>query len=64
MHHRQQVRRLAEQAAEAVDLPTRTEMNDVYRRLHDLQREVLGLRRDLRAAGRARAKPAAKRGKS
>lgn len=65
MHHRQQLRRLAEQTAESVDLPTRTEMNDVYRRLHDLQREVHSLRRDLRAAtARPPAKPAMKRGKS
>ena len=32
----------------AVDLPTGTEMKDVYRRLHDLQREVHALKRELR----------------
>ena len=42
------VRQLFEGAAKAVDLPTGTEMKDVYRRLHDLQREVHALKRELR----------------
>ncbi|MBV9775927.1 MAG: hypothetical protein JO143_02655, partial [Acetobacteraceae bacterium] len=42
-------RKVAEQTARVVDLPTRTELDDVYRRLHDLTREVHGLRRELRA---------------
>ena len=45
---RLEVRKMAEQTARAVDLPTRTELDDVYRRLHDLTREVHGLRRELR----------------
>jgi Poly(R)-hydroxyalkanoic acid synthase subunit (PHA_synth_III_E) len=48
MRQRLEVRKLAEQAAKAVDMPTRTEIDDVYRRLHDLTREVHGLRRELR----------------
>jgi hypothetical protein len=52
MRHKLEVRKLAEQAAMAVNMPTRTEMDDVYRRLHDLQREVHSLRRDLRASKR------------
>jgi hypothetical protein len=46
-----------ERLAKAVDMPTRTEMTDVYRRLHELNREVYALRRELRAARRER-KPA------
>ena len=49
MRHRLEVRKIAEQAATAVDLPTRTELDDVYRRLHELTREVHGLRHELRA---------------
>ncbi len=48
MRQRQEVRKLFEGAAKAVDLPTGTEMKDVYRRLHDLQREVHALKRELR----------------
>jgi len=50
-----EVRKLAERAAQAVDLPTRTEMDDVYRRVHDLTREIHGLRRELRALKQDRA---------
>jgi hypothetical protein len=53
MRQRQEVRKLAERAAQAVDLPTRTEIDDVYRRVHDLTREVHGLRRELRALRQA-----------
>ena len=49
MRQRREVRKTFERAAKAVDMPTRTEMNDVYRRLHDLTREVHGLRREIRA---------------
>jgi hypothetical protein len=49
MRQRREVRKTAERAAKAVDLPTRTEMTDVYQRLHDLTREVYGLRREVRA---------------
>ena len=48
MRQRLEVRNLFEGAAKAVDLPTGTEMKDVYRRLHDLQREVHALKRELR----------------
>ena len=48
MRQRREVRKTVESAAKAVDLPTRTEINDVYQRLHDLTREVHGLRRELR----------------
>jgi hypothetical protein len=37
-----------EKLAKMVDMPTRTEMTDVYRRLHDLNREVHTLRKELR----------------
>jgi hypothetical protein len=53
MRQRLEVRKLAERAAQTVDLPTRTELDDVYRRLHDLTREVHGLRRELRALRQA-----------
>ncbi len=55
MRQRREVRRTFERAAKAVDLPTRTEMNDVYQRLHDLVREVHGLRREVRALRQAQA---------
>jgi len=49
MRQKQEMRRAVEMAAEAVDMPTRTEMSDVYRRLHDLLREVHSLRREVHA---------------
>jgi hypothetical protein len=49
MRQKQEMRRAVEMAAEAIDMPTRTELTDVYRRLHDLLREVHGLRREVRA---------------
>ena len=61
---RLELRKLAERAAQAVDLPTRTEMDDVYLRLHDLKQEVYGLRGELRVLKRERTagktKPVAK----
>ncbi len=48
-----------EKIAKAVDLPTRSEMTDLYRRLHDLTREVHALRQEVRAL-RAAPKPAAR----
>lgn len=47
-----EVRKLAARAAEAVDLPTRAEIDDVYRRLHDLRQEVHALRGELRSLKR------------
>lgn len=55
MRQRQEVRKLAEKAAQALDMPTRTEMEDVYRRLHDLTREVDALRHEVRELRRERA---------
>ncbi len=52
MRQRQEVRKLTESVAKAIDLPTRGEINDVYARLHDLLREVHGLRHELRALKR------------
>ena len=46
-----------EKFARAVDLPTRSEMTDLYRRLHDLTREVHALRQEVRTL-RAAPKPA------
>jgi hypothetical protein len=60
MRQRRAVRTTFERAAKGVDLPTRTEMTDVYQRLHDLLREVHGLRREVRALREAPAAPAAK----
>ena len=46
---RLQIRKLSEAAAEALDLPTHTDFNDVCQRLHHLHLEVHSLRRELRA---------------
>lgn len=59
MKQRQDIRRRVEIASEAMDMPTRTEMLDVYQRLHGLMREVSSLRREVRELKRA--KPAAGR---
>ena len=45
---RQQLGGTVERIAKAVDLPTRSEMTDLYRRLHDLTREVYALRQEIR----------------
>ena len=60
MRQRRAVRTTFERAAKAVDLPTRTEMTDVYQRLHDLTRAVHGLRREVRALRETQAAPAQK----
>jgi Poly(R)-hydroxyalkanoic acid synthase subunit (PHA_synth_III_E) len=67
MGQRQEARKFGERIAQTVDLPTRTELDDVYRRLHDLLREVHNLRRELRAlkrgaAPRANPKPLVRAG--
>ncbi|SEE69509.1 Poly(R)-hydroxyalkanoic acid synthase subunit (PHA_synth_III_E) [Rhizobiales bacterium GAS191] len=52
-----ETRRYFGQIAEAADYPSRAELNDVYRRLHELHREVVSLRRaldSLTSASRAR----------
>jgi hypothetical protein len=61
VQHRRELSGAFEKAARAVNMPTRTEMTDVYRRLHDLTREVHALRQEIRdmrrsskATGRAK----------
>jgi len=49
---RREIGGAVERLAKAVDMPTRTEMTDVYRRLHELNREVHALRREIRALRR------------
>ena len=49
MEQRQATRKRAEVVAEALDMPTRTEMLDVYKRLHGLTREVHALRAEVRS---------------
>jgi hypothetical protein len=55
MRQRREVRKVGERMARTADLPTRTEMDDVYRRLHDLHREVHGLQAEIRALKRGAA---------
>jgi Poly(R)-hydroxyalkanoic acid synthase subunit (PHA_synth_III_E) len=45
--YRLELRKIGERGARLFDVPTRTEMTDVYRRLRDMQREVQKLRREL-----------------
>ncbi|HET6185101.1 MAG TPA: poly(R)-hydroxyalkanoic acid synthase subunit PhaE [Acetobacteraceae bacterium] len=49
MRQRQEVRKLTEGFARALDLPTRSELDEVHRRMHDMTRELHALRRELRA---------------
>ncbi len=56
--HRRELGGAVERLAKLVDMPTRTEMTDVYRRLHDLNREVHALRKEVREL-RRRPEPAA-----
>ena len=51
---------LVEIGAKAMDLPTRSEMDDVHKTLHELKREVRRLKRQLAAAEEA-GKPSASR---
>ena len=44
---RSRERELVELVANAFDLPTRTEIDDAHRSVHDLKREVRALRREL-----------------
>ena len=50
-----ETRRYFERLAKAVDNPSRSELDDVYHRLHELRREVASLRRKLEAANVASA---------
>ena len=68
INQRLETRRYFDQLAKAVDGPTRPELDDIYRRLHELRREVLALRekRDplaqaSRRSGRATKPPQAPR---
>jgi hypothetical protein len=51
--HRRELGGAFERLGRAVGMPTRTEMTDVYQRLHDLTREVHSLRREVRALRQA-----------
>jgi len=44
---KKQIKDYFERLAKAVDNPTRSEMDDIYRRLHELHREVVYLRRKI-----------------
>jgi Poly(R)-hydroxyalkanoic acid synthase subunit (PHA_synth_III_E) len=48
-HYRLQLRAIGERSARAFDMPTRSEMTDLYQRLHDMRKEVHQLRREVRA---------------
>jgi hypothetical protein len=61
MRQRQQVRQSVETLAQAVDLPTHSEMADVYARLHGLMREVHALKQEVRNL-KAQSRPAANNG--
>jgi hypothetical protein len=64
IRQRMETRRYFEQLAKAVDGPTRPELDDIYRRLHDLRRDLAALRQRMDAPNTpgdsrgARAKPA------
>jgi len=49
MHYRVHERQVVEEFARALHLPTRTELDDAYRHMHELRREVKALRRELDA---------------
>ncbi|MHB8766559.1 MAG: class III poly(R)-hydroxyalkanoic acid synthase subunit PhaE [Deferrisomatales bacterium] len=49
MSYRVQERRLAEEVQKAMHLPTRRELDDAYRHLHELRREVRALRKTVSA---------------
>jgi hypothetical protein len=50
--YRLELRRAGERGARFFDMPTRTEMTDVYCRMHELQREIQKLRREVRTLRR------------
>ncbi len=55
MHYRVHERQIVEAFARTLHLPTRTELDDAYRHMHELRREVKALRRELDALREARA---------
>jgi len=50
---RLELRKLGEKSSQLLDMPTRSEMTDVYRRMHGMQRELQDLRHQVRALRRA-----------
>jgi hypothetical protein len=50
--YRLDLRKLGERTSQLLDMPTRCEMTDVYRRMHGMQRELQALRRELRTLRR------------
>ena len=49
---RLELRKLGEKSSQFLDMPTRSEMTDVYRRMHGMQRELQDLRQQVRALRR------------
>ena len=49
---RLELRKLGEKSSQVLDMPTRSEMTDVYRRMHGMQRELQDLRQQVRALRR------------
>jgi polyhydroxyalkanoate synthase subunit PhaE len=67
LNSRSREREIIEMIAGALDLPTRSELNDAHRSIHDLKREVRALRRELDAAAKPdneKSPPPAKTGRS
>ena len=50
--YRLELRKLGEKSSQLLDMPTRSEMTEVYRRMHAMQRELQELRQQLRALRR------------
>jgi hypothetical protein len=50
--YRLDMRKLGEKSSQLLDMPTRSEMTEVYRRMHGMQRELKDLRQQLRALRR------------
>jgi hypothetical protein len=44
---RLELRKLGEKSSQLLDMPTRSEMTDVYRRMHGMQRELQDLRHQM-----------------
>ena len=53
-----ELRKSGERAAGVFDMPTRTELTDVYSRMHDMQREMQKLRREVRTLRKGASLPA------
>jgi class III poly(R)-hydroxyalkanoic acid synthase PhaE subunit len=61
MAFRIQQRQLAEKALEALDMPTRTEIDEAHRRIYELRREVRALKGEVAALKAAPQRPASRR---